>query len=71
MNGVIEFEEQYVKKYLNIDLLLEFQKTHDVQVIREADYSYHCYIDKKAFGTAFTPMYALVFGINQYLEHKA
>ncbi len=66
MDKAIESENKYVKKNFNLSDIMDFQKDKDIQIIRGEDYSYHCYINKQAFGTAFTPLFALVFGIEQY-----
>jgi hypothetical protein len=43
--------------------IFEFQKEHDIQILKGEDCQYMCYIDKKVYGTALTIMGALVFGI--------
>ena len=40
-----KIEENNIKKLFDLDEILYFQKKHDVQIIREADYQYDCYID--------------------------
>lgn len=59
-------EIDLTKKMFELEKILTFQLEHDVQIIRGSDYMYHCYIDKDAYGTALTPIGALVFGINQF-----
>lgn len=61
-----QLENQTVKNSFNLDEILEFQLKHDVQIIRGEDYQYMCYIDRDAYGTALTPMYALYYGIQQF-----
>lgn len=61
-NHFIE-ENELTKSLFNLDEILAFQLKHDVQIIRGEDYQYHCWIDKKAYGTALTPMFALAYGI--------
>ena len=61
-----EQENEEVKKLFDLDKIIELQTNHDIQVIREADYNYMCYIDKEGYGSALTPMGALVFGIKQF-----
>lgn len=68
---MIEFENEYVKANFNLDEVIAFQNRHDVQILREADYSYHVYIDKKAFGTALTPLCALALGIKAYKQSNS
>jgi hypothetical protein len=63
-----EEESNYVRKFFDVEEMLNFQLTHDVQVIRGEDYSYYCYVNKKCIITAFTPMFALVRGIKYYKE---
>lgn len=62
----VESENQYVKDSFDLTDILDFSKTHQIEILREADYSYHCYIDKKAFGPSMTPLHALVWGIMQF-----
>ena len=61
-------EAQETKAAFNLDKLLNFQLKHDVQIIRGADYLYQCFIDKQAYGTALTPLAALVFGVEEYFK---
>lgn len=61
-------ENELVKQIFNLDEILAFQLKHDVQIIRGGDYQYLCYIDKKGYGVALTPMFALAYGIKQYNE---
>lgn len=63
-------EIELTKKLFNLDEMLAFQLEHDVQVIRGEDYVYHCWIDKKAYGTSLTPMLALVYGIKCFKENS-
>ena len=51
------------RQMFDLDEILSFQLQHDVQIIRGEDYQYMCYINKKVYATALTPMYALVYGI--------
>ena len=61
-------EIESTKEHFDLDEILSFQLEHDVQIIREADWGYMCYIDKKGYGSALTPMGALVFGIKRFKE---
>jgi len=61
-------ENEIVKKYFDLDEILEFQLEHDVQIIRGEDYQYLCYIDKNGYGVSLTPMCAIVIGIKQFKE---
>jgi hypothetical protein len=61
-----EQEETLIKKLFNLDELLEFQSKNDVQIIRGEDYQYMCYINKKGYTSALTPLGALIFGIKQF-----
>jgi len=62
-------ENELTKKLFDLDEIIRFQMEHDVQIIREADWQYICYIDKKGYGTCLTPMGALVIGIKQFKDH--
>lgn len=59
-------ENEYVKQNFDLEKILNFQLENDVQIIRGEDYQYMCYINKKVYTTALTPMYALCFGIECY-----
>jgi len=61
-----EEEIELTKKFFNLDDILLFQMEHEVQIIREADWQFACYIDKKCIYSALTFMGSLVFGIIQY-----
>ena len=63
-------ENELTKKLFDLDEIISFQMKHDVQIIREADWQYMCYIDKKGFGSGLTPMGALVIGIKQFKDHS-
>ena len=54
----------------NLDAILEFQLHHDIQIIRGEDFQYICYIDRKVYSVALTPMCALISGINEYKTIK-
>ena len=56
-------EIDQTRQMFDLDEILAFQLIHDVQIIRGEDYQYMCYINKKVYATALTPMYALVYGI--------
>lgn len=43
-------ENELTKKLFDLDEIINFQMEHDVQIIRESDWQYICYIDKKGFG---------------------
>lgn len=62
-------EVDLTRKLFDIEEILAFQMDHDIQILREADWQYSCYIDKVAYGSSLTPMAALVFGIKQFKEH--
>ena len=63
-------ENELTKKLFDLDEIISFQMEHDVQIIREADWQYMCYIDKKGFGSGLTTMGALVLGIKQFKGHS-
>lgn len=59
-------ETDLVEKLFDLKEILEFQKTHDLQIIRCEDWSYMLYIDKQGYGSSLTPMGALVIGVRQF-----
>jgi len=62
-------ENHATKLIFNLDDVLEFQLSHSVQIVREGDYQYMCYIDGKCYGTGLTPMYTLVYGIKKFKDN--
>ena len=63
-------EDQLKVTKIDLDEIISFQMEHDIQIIREADWQYMCYIDKKGFGSGLTTMGALVIGIKQFKDHS-
>ena len=63
-------ENELTKKLFDLDEIINFQMEHDVQIIRESDWQYMCYIDKKRFGSGLTTMGALALGIKQFKDHS-
>lgn len=61
-----EQENQSIEQEFDLDSILTFQLCHDIQIIRGEDFQYQCWIDHEAYGTALTPVGALVFGIKQF-----
>ena len=59
-------ENELTKQMFNLDEILAFQLENDVQIIRGEDYQYMCYINKKVYATALTPMFALSYGIKVF-----
>lgn len=70
MEEYLNNENELTKKFFNLEEILAFQMKYDVQIIRGGDYCYCVYINGKCYSTALTPMYALVYGIKRYKEHK-
>lgn len=67
----IQEEHEYVRKNLDVEKLIAFQDAHSVEIVRGADFMYLCYIDKNGWGTSFTPLAALIYGIEQYEQHRS
>ena len=63
-------ENKAVQMSFDLNKILHFQLNHDIQIIRGEDYQYMCYIDKKVYATALTPMFALVSGIDTFIENN-
>ena len=61
-------EIQLTKKLFDLDEIISFQSEHDIQIIREADFQYMCYIDKNGYGSYLTPIGAMVMGIRYFKE---
>lgn len=61
--------DQTVKQF-DLEFILSFQLKHDIQIIRGEDWMYECWIDRKCYDNSLTPMYALVFGIENYLKQN-
>jgi hypothetical protein len=73
---VIETENVLTKEHFNLDDVLELQFDNDIQIhlceVFDTDgiphSEYICYIDGEPYGTAATPMYALVKSV-QLFKH--
>lgn len=63
-------EIKLTEKLFDLGEIISFQMEHEVQIIREADWQYMCYIDKKGFGSGLTTLGALVIAIKQYKDHS-
>jgi hypothetical protein len=63
-------EIKWTRENFDLEEILKFQVSHDVQIIRLEDYTYICYIDKKGYGVSLTPMMALVKGVKNYKNQK-
>jgi hypothetical protein len=62
-------EIEQTRDMIDVDELLAFQLSHDIQVIRGEDYQYVCYVDGKQSGAiGITPMYAMVTGVRDYMR---
>lgn len=70
MDEYLQDEIVYTLHHFDLTKAIEFQVKHDVQIIRSEDYMYGCWIDKKCYSVAITPLYSLVNGINNYLNLK-
>ena len=74
MSELIDYiaeEVETTQRLFDLDDILEFQQRHCLEIIRGADYQYHLYIDRKAYGTSLTPMMALVAGMQAYRKMNA
>lgn len=65
---MIETEIKLSREMFDLESLLKFQLSNDVQIIRGEDFQYNCYINKKVYATALTPLYALCYGIRCYKQ---
>ncbi len=65
-----EVEQDQTRKLFDLEEIIDFQKYNDIQLIRGEDYQYSCWINKKAYGSSLTPLFALVVGIKTYKELK-
>jgi len=63
-------EVELTKKLFDLNEILSFQLEHDIQIIREEDWQYLCYIDGKGYGVSLTPLGALTIGIKQFKENN-
>lgn len=66
----IEFEILMTKRQFNLNEIIEFTLSHDVQIIRGEDYQYSVYIDSKCYGHYITHIGALCFGVNTFKRHE-
>jgi hypothetical protein len=70
IDNFFEQENEYVRNNFNIEEILEFINSHDVQIIRGADWQYECYINKKCYYIGLTHLYSLLLGIKIYKENE-
>jgi hypothetical protein len=61
-------EIELTQTLFDLDKILNFQLENDVQIIRGADFQYMCYINKAVYAIGLTPMFALVYGINNFID---
>lgn len=62
-------ENELIKQMFDLDEILTFQLTHEIQIIRGDDYQYMCYIDRKVYAVQLTPISALIHGVKRFKEH--
>ena len=65
-----EAEDNHTRASFDLEEILAFQKEHRVEVLRQEDYQYHCFIDYKqgdgSYAQSFTPLNSMIVGIKQY-----
>lgn len=66
----IEEEVELTKKIIQIDILLDFQTEHDIQIIRGSDYNYECYIDGMCYSVSLTPIGSMALAYEKYMERN-
>lgn len=64
-------EDDLTEKLFNLQELIEFQKTHEVQIIRGEDFQYNCYIDGKCYCNSLTFLNSLVVGVKLFKEYES
>ena len=70
MENYFEEEHSEVKKSFNLLDIIEFSKSHTVEVAVGEDYQYMCYIDGDGYATGLTPLGALIYGIKAYKQNE-
>lgn len=79
MEQVVEYnyfeeENKLTRRLFNLDEVLDFCKTHRVEVLMLEDYQYGCFINAKpgdgCYATGLTPVYTMMCGIREYIKHK-
>ena len=66
----IENEYNFVRDNFNLEEIIEFNKHHNVEIIRGEDWQYQCYIDRKCYYISITPLYTLLLAIKTYNENR-
>lgn len=66
-----DIEEQQIGNWFDLGKVIEFQRTHDLQIIRGEDLQYGCYIDGSMYATGLTPLGALVYGIKIFESNES
>lgn len=62
-----ERENEFVRRYFDVNQVISFQKNHRVEVKMESDWQYACYIDGGSWGSSLTPLMSIIVGIRQYM----
>lgn len=66
LENPIEKEVALSKQLFDYEHIVKFQLNHDIQIERDADYNYNCFIDGKSYATGLTFLFALLMGISAY-----
>ena len=66
IDAQIKKELEFVKDRFDLNQLLQFQLSHEVQIKRGDGFEYNCIIDGEIYAVANTPLYALVVGVLLY-----
>lgn len=61
-------EVDLIRELFDLNDIIEFQKEHDIQIIKGADCQYECWINKKCFDVSLTPLGAMTLGIKKYKD---
>lgn len=70
MENFFELEKQETLAHFKIEDIVEFSLLHDIQIIRDGDYQYSCYIDGECYVSSLTPLHAMWFGVQVYKKNK-
>lgn len=61
----IEKENELVREYFDLEVVLETTKNNDITIHKPVD-EFVCYINDKEYARGYTPLFALVLSIEAF-----
>ena len=70
MTSEVFFELGYAKDRFDVEAFNKLSKSHTVELVIGEDGRYNCIIDREVFAQGLTPMFTLVYGIENFHRPK-